>query len=178
MCELFHVTPDYIRGETSRYDGAEQASEADIVVSGETLTMKNIASYVGLPIYLVFPNKDHSDGWAILSVQKNEELVAKAADNDYHLDFKNLGKSILAFPFDSHYIEIEAGRKQNCLGMSEITGTSRLVWVSMTDSDYAVKAQYDGWYKVVDNEFLQRNDGRVLPLAGLNVNYKVFVEKV
>lgn len=178
LAEIFHTTPDYIRGET---DTKEENIPKETIRTIQ-IAYTSLKHYEGKPVYIVFPLKNHSDCWGLVHIQASGKPTILTLDGLLVPD-RNAVFEVYVREFD--YIEIRNYKALNRLGISQILNTAKPVWVSMITTDLEVRAEYNGWYTpqaITDSDgnkkyFLEDSVGHILPVTGLGKSYWCYTEK-
>ena len=58
--------------------------------------------------------------------------------------------------------------------------SSKRVYISMLNSDQAIRAKYDGWYRHNEDKtyLIQAGSGLILPYEGLNITFMAYANNV
>lgn len=172
MADLFGTTVEYILGETNIKDESEKSKESSILASNK-ISYEALCEYHRLPVYLVFPNNEHADDWAIVDCTNNSKIILRTFNAEYVVTKKNYPYDI--YPRKVDEISVNANSKKNRLGMIQIMQSVKPVYVEMTTNDAEIRAAYNGYYTITkDQQFLQGESGKVLPLSGLGIRFNCY----
>lgn len=173
MSALFDVSTEYILGQTNIMTETTADMQTN-AISNSRISYDDLSLYHNMPVYIVFPNKEHNDTWAILDASSNSGYILKTIRGDLQVTKKS---SIQIYPREINFADVNSLKRKNRLGMSQIMDSTKPVYVQMVTSDTEVRAHYDGWYRITKNkQFLQAEGGQVLPLSGLNREFNVYSE--
>ena len=173
MSALFDVSTEYILGQTNAMNETSADMQTN-AISQSRIAYDDLSMYHNMPVYVVFPNKEHENTWGLLDASSNDGYKIKTLKYELSITKKS---DVQIYPREIDYADANSLKRKNKLGMIQIMESTKPVYVQMITVDAEVRAVYDGWYRVTNNQrFLQNEEGQVLPLSGLNRTYNVYSE--
>ncbi len=145
-------------------------SDRAIVDSSSTKNFSELKLYHKRPVFLVFPNKNKNDQWAIVNF----------ADKTFALMDEYIGfwdYNIQVFPLEAYPIAEQNRQKSHPLSINRMMSLTQ-VWVEMNTADDTVRAYYNGWYVHNKNRdsLVNIQNGNVLPDKGMGTSFRVYSE--
>lgn len=172
MAELFNVSVDYILGKTNvPNESAEASSENPL--SATKLDFESLSNYHNMPVYVVFPHKEHMDCWALVDCRSPKKIVLRTINEDIDVTRDNYPYYI--FPRALDELENNALSRMNKLGLVQVIDSRKPVYLKVTSCDIEVNNAYNGWYSITkDKMFLQGENGKLFPITGLGITYNCY----
>ena len=176
IAKIFGVTKGYLYGFTD--DPKTEASEPQAVSNRDQkieIPLESLFKFHDMPVYVVFPTKQHMDGWGIYD-DEYKQIVFRT----YVLRITIVNAVKMKFYRSApSFVDQTPNWNRKALSMKEMLGAQR-VYVCMQTHDPSVRAAYNGWYKHnEDNTFLiKAGTGLVLPYDGLSISYNAYPNKI
>lgn len=170
FCQIYNVNEDYFLGES---DGSKDEHNSICIESQESnkilINYEHIYMFDKRPVYVVFLDYLHENGWGIYDMKKNQ---IQFADYSYKIYAHNI-ENLAFYALQPGYIVSEPAKTK---AMDIVSLLSRSwVWIEMGSPDVAIHKLYDGWYHHNEQmSALINESGLVLPYSGLNKSYKAY----
>lgn len=173
LSDLLGVSSAYLCGMTDNPDETfaqiEHKKTAKPKESVYEIDYWQLHAFDKQPVYVVFSNYEHENGWAIYN--KNRHIFVFYEDA---LKETSLMKLQVHFYVKDITRVVDPLNRRKSLDMASMLEKDR-VYITMDTPDRAVRFLYDGWYHHNENHSALINDrGLVLPYEGLKMAYHAY----
>lgn len=176
LAQVFGVTQGYLYGFTDDpNEEADEPKQYDDPDRRIEVPFDSLYKFHNMPIYVVFPYHDHEDAWSIY-----DDDLKRFVFRTYVLRLTKQNASRMKFYRDAPTFENNSPNwTKTTLSMKEMLSAKR-VYISMINSDQAIKAKYDGWYRHNEDGtyLIKAGTGLVLPYEGLNITFAAYANNV
>ena len=178
IARFFDVSLDFLIGTSNSRDGSSTQQIASEVDSESPVALyesifripdKDIRKYDGLPVFVVFPNMEYENQWAILDsstaslITKNGVIKMGTFIGEYYTFPK---------PADVYYSfnNLHSYNERNIMKADKF-------WVEIKSHSGELRKQYAGWWKHNEAKtgIINIANGLTLPYEGLGISYNAYM---
>ena len=135
----------------------------------QSITLNNLNTYDGKPVYIVFTNLKYKNQWGIYEKQRKRFICQQSIFPLSEIAPLNCR----FFSYEPQYL----GPAFNMGNTLSLTTALRYntVYILVNSEDEIVKRQYNGWYRLNENKTAFINGiGLILPLEGYGLSYAAY----
>lgn len=175
IARYFDVSLDFLIGLSNSRDNASipVSSDSDSPVALYEAIFripdKDIRKYNGLPIFVVFPNLEFQNQWAILDADAST-LITKSGSikmGTFMGEYYTFPK-----PADIYYSfnNLHSYNERNIMKADKF-------WVEIKSNSDELRKEYAGWWKHNENKtgIVNMANGLTLPYEGLGISYNAYM---
>lgn len=171
ISSIFGVSEPYLLGLTD--DAAigwdeitEETSSEDSIYE---IDAWQLYAYANKPVFIVFPNMEHEDAWAIYN--RDDRTFAFASERIREANIKNCNARFFTKDIRDLDDPLKTRKSIDYATMLSVEN----VYVHMITSNQFIHGKFDGWYKHTnDHSALINNDGNILPYEGLKKSFLAY----